>query len=214
VIGGGDTGCDCIGTSLRQGAKSITSFEILPTPPNTRAKDNPWPQFPRTFKVDYGHEEVSVKWGGDPRMYNTMSKKFLSDENGRVSGVETVLVEWVKDESGRWKMTEVPGSQKTYICQMVILAMGFLGPQKELLEELSLDKDPRGNIKTPGGQYGTSVPGVFAAGDCRRGQSLVVWGIMEGRQAAREVDRFLMGSSTLPGPAGVILPNLVQVQQG
>merc|ERR1719187_1272188 len=206
VIGGGDTGCDCIGTSLRQGAKSITSFEILPQPPNSRAKDNPWPQFPRTFKVDYGHEEVNVKWGGDPRKYNTMSKKFLSDANGRVAGVETVLVEWTKDESGGWKMGEVPGSEKTYKCQMVILAMGFLGPEKYVLDQLELEKDQRGNIKTPSGQYATNIPGVFAAGDCRRGQSLVVWGITEGRQAAREVDTFLMGSSALPGPAGVILP--------
>merc|ERR1719300_2297217 len=112
VIGGGDTGCDCIGTSLRQGARSITTFEILPTPPNTRAADNPWPQYPRLFKVDYGHEEVKVKWGGDPRRYNTMSKRFLADENGRVSGVETVLVEWTKDDKGAWKMAEVPGSGK------------------------------------------------------------------------------------------------------
>jgi len=206
VIGGGDTGCDCIGTSLRQGAKSITTFEILPTPPNSRAADNPWPQFPRLFKVDYGHEEVSVKWGGDPRRYNTMSKRFLGDDKGRVSGVETVLVEWTKDENGRWKMAEVPGSEKTYKCQMVLLAMGFLGPEKYVLDQLELEKDPRGNIKTPSGQYATSFPGVYAAGDCRRGQSLVVWGITEGRQAAREVDTYLMGSSALPGPAGVILP--------
>jgi len=215
VIGGGDTGCDCIGTSLRQGANSITTFEILPTPPNTRAKDNPWPQFPRLFKVDYGHEEVNVKWGGDPRRYNTMSKRFLGDDKGRVAGVETVLVEWTKDEAGRWKMAEVPGSEKTYKCQIVMLAMGFLGPEKYVLDQLELAKDPRGNIKTPSGQYASNIPGVFAAGDCRRGQSLVVWGITEGRQAAREVDTFLMGSSALPGPAGVILPqeNLIdQIQ--
>eukprot|EP00092_Neocalanus_flemingeri_P019929 GFUD01021587.1.p1 GENE.GFUD01021587.1~~GFUD01021587.1.p1 ORF type:complete len:2149 (+),score=589.84 GFUD01021587.1:113-6559(+) len=206
VIGGGDTGCDCIGTSLRQGARSITTFEILPTPPNTRGKDNPWPQYPRLFKVDYGHEEVNVKWGGDPRRYNTMSKRFLGDDQGRVSGVETVLVEWTKDEAGRWKMAEVPGSEKTYTCQIVMLAMGFLGPEKSILDQLELEKDPRGNIKTPSGQYASNISGVFAAGDCRRGQSLVVWGITEGRQAAREVDTFLMGSSALPGPAGVILP--------
>merc|ERR1712012_94841 len=207
VIGGGDTGCDCIGTSLRQGAKSITTFEILPTPPNTRAADNPWPQFPRLFKVDYGHEEVKVKWGGDPRRYNTMSKRFLADDEGRVSGVETVLVEWTKDDKGAWRMAEVPGSEKTYKCQMVLLAMGFLGPEKYVLDQLELEKDGRGNIKTPAGQYSTNHPGVFAAGDCRRGQSLVVWGITEGRQAAREVDTYLQGSSALPGPAGVILPS-------
>merc|ERR1719187_14988 len=158
VVGGGDTGCDCIGTSLRQGAKSITTFEILPQPPSTRASDNPWPQFNRAFKVDYGHEEVSVKWGGDPRRYNTMSKRFLGDENGRVSGVETVLVEWTKDEAGRWKMAEVPGSEKTYTCQIVMLAMGFLGPEKYVLDQLELEKDQRGNIKTPSGQYATNIP--------------------------------------------------------
>ena len=206
VIGGGDTGCDCIGTSLRQGASSITTFEILPTPPNSRAADNPWPQYPRLFKVDYGHEEVKVKWGGDPRRYNTMSKRFLGDEKGRVSGVETVMVEWSKDEKGGWKMCEVAGSEKTYKCQMVLLAMGFLGPEKYVLDQLELQKDGRGNIKTPAGRYATNIPGVFAAGDCRRGQSLVVWGITEGRQAAREVDIFLQGASALPGPAGVILP--------
>ena len=127
-----------------------------------------------------------------------MSKRFLSDDTGRVSGVETVLVEWTKDAKGAWKMAEVPGSEKTYQCQMVLLAMGFLGPEKYVLDQLELEKDPRGNIKTPGGQYSTNIPGVFAAGDCRRGQSLVVWAIREGREAAREIDRYLMGTSSLP----------------
>ena len=206
VIGGGDTGCDCIGTSLRQGAKSITTFEILPQPPGGRAKDNPWPQYPRLFKVDYGHEEVVTKWGNDPRRYNTMSKKFLKDESGRVSGIKTVKVEWTKDATGRWKMAEVEGSEETYKCQMVLLAMGFLGPEKAIMEELELENDPRGNIKTPQGHYATNIDGVFAAGDCRRGQSLVVWGITEGRQAAREVDIYLTGASTLPGTAGMNIP--------
>ena len=154
-----------------------------------------------------------MKWGGDPRRYNTMSKKFLSDPDGRVSGVETVLVEWTKDENGRWKMAEVEGSEKTYTAQIVLLAMGFLGPEKQILEQMELEKDPRGNISTPTGQYSTNIPGVFAAGDCRRGQSLVVWGITEGRQAAREVDVFLMGSSSLPGPAGVIIPGSHLLQE-
>ena len=156
--------------------------------------------------MDYGHEEVKVKWGGDPRRYNTMSKRFLGDQDGRVSGVETVMVEWTKDEAGAWKMSELAGSEKTYKCQMVLLAMGFLGPEKAVLDQLELAKDGRGNIQTPAGQYATNIAGVFAAGDCRRGQSLVVWGIAEGRQAAREVDTFLQGASALPGPAGVILP--------
>ncbi len=133
VIGGGDTGCDCIGTSLRQGAKSIVSFEILPQPPEgTRASDNPWPQFPRLFKVDYGHEEVAVKWKeGDPRRYNTMSKDFIKDASGRLSGIRTVTVNWTKDPSnGQWKMAENPDSEKVYPCQLALLAMGFLGPEE------------------------------------------------------------------------------------
>ena len=126
VIGGGDTGNDCIGTSIRQGAKSITTFEILPQPPDSRGQDNPWPQYPRVFKVDYGHEEVKVKFGDDPRRFNTQSKEFLVDDNGRVSGIRTVLVEWTR-VNGRWQMAEVPDSEKIYPCQLVLLAMGFLG---------------------------------------------------------------------------------------
>jgi glutamate synthase (NADPH/NADH) len=166
--------------------------------------------------VDYGHEEVSVKWGGDPRRYNTLSKRFIADtstNHHRVAGVETVEVEWTKDAaSGQWKMREVPGTEKTYPCQLVLLAMGFLGPERPLLDQLGLSLDGRGNIKTAEKCFATSELGVFAAGDCRRGQSLVVWGIAEGRQAAKEVDTYLMGSSYLPGPAGIIIPpeNLLQ----
>ena len=119
------------------------SMAASPTPPNTRAADNPWPQFPRLFKVDYGHEEVKVKWGGDPRRYNTMSKRFIGDEKGRVSGVETVMVEWSKDEKGAWKMCEVAGSEKTYPCQMVLLAMGFLGPEQYVVKDAALETDNR-----------------------------------------------------------------------
>ena len=151
---------------------------------------------------------MSVKWGGDPRKYNTTSKAFHSDENGRVSGVDTVQVAWTKDDNGRWKMGEVPGTEKTYKTQMVLLAMGFLGPEKYVIDDLKLEQDPRSNIKTPAGKYGTNVKGVFAAGDCRRGQSLVVWAIMEGRQAAREVDAFLMGSTALPSHGGIIVPEV------
>lgn len=204
IIGGGDTGCDCIATSLRQGAKTITTFEILPEPPERRAKDNPWPQFPRVFKVDYGHEEVKLKFGRDPRQFSTLSKEFIDDGNGHVAGIRSVTVNWTKDNTGRWKMEEVPDSEKIYKCDLVLLAMGFLGPEKYIASELDLTLDPRSNYQTPTGQYHTSVPRVFAAGDCRRGQSLVVWAISEGRQAAREVDAFLVGSSTLPGPGGVI----------
>ncbi|XP_044595767.1 glutamate synthase [NADH] isoform X1 [Cotesia glomerata] len=205
IIGGGDTGCDCIATSLRQGAKSITTFEILPEPPVKRANDNPWPQFPRVFKVDYGHEEVSLKFGRDPRQFSTLSKEFLDDGNGNVAGIKTVMVEWTKDDAGRWKMIEIEGSEKTYKCDLVLLAMGFLGPEKYIAENLNTKLDGRGNYETPVGKYKTNLPGVYAAGDCRRGQSLVVWAISEGRQAAREIDQDLTHFTSLPGPGGVIV---------
>ncbi|XP_018340976.1 PREDICTED: putative glutamate synthase [NADPH] isoform X2 [Trachymyrmex septentrionalis] len=205
IIGGGDTGCDCIATSLRQGAKSITTFEILPEPPVQRGKDNPWPQFPRVFKVDYGHEEVSLKFGRDPRRYSTVSKEFLDDGKGHVSGIRTATVEWRKDENGRWKMEEVPNSEKVYKCDLVLLAMGFLGPEKYIATEVNAELDERGNYKTPFGKYCTSLSKIYAAGDCRRGQSLVVWAIAEGRLAAKEVDLALMGETGLPGSGGVII---------
>ncbi|XP_060602982.1 uncharacterized protein LOC132756035 [Ruditapes philippinarum] len=204
VIGGGDTGCDCIATSLRHGAKSITSFEILPTPPKTRGPGNPWPTFPRVFKLDYGHEEVEIKYGRDPRIFNIASREFLDDGNGHVSGIKTYLVEWTKNETGRWDMKEVPGSEKIYKADLVLLAMGFLGPEKKVIEEMTLKMDPRGNIQTPENKYSTSVPHVYAAGDCRRGQSLVVWAISEGRQAARQIDLDLMGKTALAGPGGIV----------
>ncbi|XP_015429364.1 PREDICTED: putative glutamate synthase [NADPH] isoform X2 [Dufourea novaeangliae] len=203
IIGGGDTGCDCIATSLRQGAKTITTFEILPEPPSKRASDNPWPQFPRVFKVDYGHEEVSLKFGRDPRQFSTLSKEFLDDGNGHVSGIKTVSVSWTM-ENGRWKMEEVAGTEKVYKCDLVLLAMGFLGPEKYVATELETSMDERGNYKTPIGKYETNSPGTYAAGDCRRGQSLVVWAITEGRHAAREIDLALMGSTGLPVAGGVI----------
>ncbi|XP_044009737.1 glutamate synthase [NADH] isoform X3 [Aphidius gifuensis] len=204
IIGGGDTGCDCIATSLRQGAKNITTFEILPEPPIKRSNENPWPQFPRVFKVDYGHEEVKLRFGEDPRQFSTLSKEFLNDGNGHVSGIKTVTVEWTKDEAGRWKMTEIEGSEKIYKCDLVLLAMGFLGPEKYIADELKTKMDGRGNYETSVGKYSTSVDGIYAAGDCRRGQSLVVWAISEGRQAACEIDQALMGRTTLPGPGGII----------
>nr|XP_050862709.1 uncharacterized protein LOC127069596 isoform X1 [Vespula vulgaris] len=204
ILGGGDTGCDCIATSLRQGAKTITTFEILPEPPVKRATDNPWPQFPRLFKVDYGHEEVALKFGRDPRQFSTRSEEFLDDGNGHVSGIKTVTVEWTKDSTGGWKNNAVPGSEKIYKCDLVLLAMGFLGPEKYIANELQTKMDARGNYETPIGKYKTSLPGIYAAGDCRRGQSLVVWAITEGRQAAREIDIDLMGTTGLPGAGGVI----------
>lgn len=198
VIGGGDTGNDCIGTSLRQGATNIVSFEIMSQPPNGRADDNPWPQWPRVFRVDYGHAEVAHKFGADPRTFSILTKEFIGDENGRVKGCQTVNVEWTKDASGRMAMKEVPGSEKMWECDLVLLAMGFLGPESIFTEKLKLDTDARSNYKTPAGTYRTSIPKVYAAGDCRRGQSLVVWAINEGRQCAREVDADLMGAETTP----------------
>ncbi|XP_026328988.1 glutamate synthase [NADH], amyloplastic isoform X2 [Hyposmocoma kahamanoa] len=205
IIGGGDTGCDCIATSLRQGAKSITTFEILPEPKPTRGQDNPWPQWPRVFRVDYGHEEVKVKFGNDPRKFSTLTKEFLDDGEGNVRGVAAVEVEWTRGAGGRWEMKEVPGTEKVYEAELVLLAMGFLGPEKYVANQLNLAQDARSNFETEKNNiYKTPVTNVFAAGDCRRGQSLVVWAISEGRQAARAVDIYLCGKSSLPGPGGVI----------
>ena len=197
VIGGGDTGTDCIGTSLRHGCESVTNFELMTQPPATRAPGNEWPQWPRIFRVDYGHEEATVRDGKDPRTYEVLTKAFIPSEDGkRIGGVKTVGVEWSKDPAtGRMNFEEVPGSEKVWKADLVLLAMGFLGPEQNLAEKLGLDVDDRSNFKAEFGEFETSVPGVFAAGDCRRGQSLVVWAISEGRGAAAKVDRFLMGES-------------------
>ncbi|ODH48996.1 hypothetical protein GX48_04929 [Paracoccidioides brasiliensis] len=203
VIGGGDTGNDCIGTSVRHGAKSVTNFELLPQPPPERARDNPWPQWPRIYRVDYGHTEVKTHMGKDPREYCVMSKEFVGG-NGVVKGINTTRVEWTKSASGGWDMKTVEGSEQFFPADLVLLSMGFLGPEDRLLGD-EIEKDARKNVKTPPGQYSTNVPGVFAAGDCRRGQSLIVWGINEGRQAAREVDSYLIGtSSQLPVTGGIV----------
>ncbi|EFW98823.1 glutamate synthase [Grosmannia clavigera kw1407] len=203
VIGGGDTGNDCIGTSLRHGAKSVTNFELLPQPPAERARDNPWPQWPRVYRVDYGHTEVRQHHGKDPREYCIMSESFVDDGNGRVKGIQTQRVEWTRSAAGGWDMKKVEGSEQFFLADLVLLAMGFLGPEARVLGD-EIEKDARKNVKTPPGQYATSVPGIFAAGDCRRGQSLIVWGINEGRQAARECDLFLMQSTSLPVTGGIV----------
>lgn len=196
VIGGGDTGTDCIGTSIRHGCKSLVNFELLPKPPGERADSNPWPLWPLIFRVDYGHEEGQQTFGSDPREYCVLTKEFIG-ENGQVTGVKTVEVTW-KNEDGKWSMEEVPGSEKTWEADLVLLSMGFLGPEHYVTDSIKLDYDNRSNYKAIYGEYQTSVNKVFAAGDCRRGQSLVVWGINEGREAAREIDRYLMGSTLLP----------------
>lgn len=197
VIGGGDTGTDCVGTSMRHGCKSLVQFEILPKPPESRAPDNPWPQWPKVYKLDYGQEEAAALFGDDPRVYCIQTKKFVGDANGHVKELHTVLIEWVVD-NGRFVPKEIPGSEKVYPAQLVLLAMGFLGPENQLLDKLGVVKDPRSNAKADYGKFETTVPGVFAAGDMRRGQSLVVWAINEGRGAARECDRYLMGETVLP----------------
>jgi glutamate synthase (NADPH/NADH) small chain len=197
VIGGGDTGTDCVGTSMRHGCKSLVQFEILPMPPLTRAADNPWPQWPKVYKLDYGQEEAEAIYGKDPREYLIQTKKFVGDSNSHVKELHTVRVEWVKD-NGRIIPREIPGSERVFPAQLVLLAMGFLGPENQLLDQLGVEKDPRSNAKAEHGKFATSVPGVFAAGDMRRGQSLVVWAINEGRGAARECDRYLMGDTQLP----------------
>ncbi len=198
IIGGGDTGTDCVGTSMRHGCRSLVQVEILPRPPETRAVDNPWPEWPKVYKMDYGQEEAAAKFGADPRVYLTTAKKFIGDGSGHVSGVHLVQIRWEKNEKGAFVPVELPGTDRVVPAQLVLLAMGFLGPEQPLLEALSLDRDPRSNIKADHGRYTTNIPKVFAAGDCRRGQSLVVWAFNEGRGAARECDRFLMGSTQLP----------------
>ena len=198
VIGGGDTGTDCIGTSMRHGCSSLVNFELLPRPPDSRGPDNPWPQWPRIFRVDYGHAEVAAKFGDDPREFSILSKEFIAGADGQVRGIRTVQVEWNKDDSGRFQMAEIPGSKKEFKADLVLLAMGFLGPEDTIVGKLGLETDERSNFKADYGSYATSIEGVFAAGDCRRGQSLVVWAINEGREAAREVDRYLVGSTSLP----------------
>ncbi len=199
VIGGGDTGTDCIGTSLRHGCTQLVNFELMDRPPVDRADDNPWPQWPRVYRVDYGHEEACEKFGKDPRVYNILSKEFISDGNGNVKGIKAVKVAWTKVD-GRMQMQEVTGSEHIVEADLVLLAMGFLGPENYVAELLGVTSDQRSNYAAEHGKFTTNVPGVFAAGDCRRGQSLVVWAINEGRGAARSIDIFLQGSSILPAP--------------
>ncbi len=198
VIGGGDTGTDCVGTSMRHGCKSITQLEIMAKPPLARTADNPWPQWPKTYKMDYGQEEAAAKFGADPRVYLVTAKKFLADENGHVQGVEIVDAKWERNDKGQFVPVQLEESKRVLPAQLVLLAMGFLGPEDAVAQQLGVVRDERSNYKAEHGRFTTSLPKVFAAGDCRRGQSLVVWAINEGRGAARECDRFLMGSTNLP----------------
>ncbi|CAP23162.1 Protein CBG01975 [Caenorhabditis briggsae] len=208
ILGGGDTATDCIATSNRLGCKTVGAFEILPQPGPERKPENPWPEWPLIFRVDYGHEEAKEKTGSDPRTYSVSTKRFLTTTNSAgvkvLTGLEIVDVEWEKDEKGAWKLVEKTESLRTIECDLCILAMGFVGPEKSVIEQLNLKTDPRSNILTPKDKYDSDVAKVFAAGDCRRGQSLVVWAIHEGRQAARQVDEYLMGKTTLAGPGGIV----------
>lgn len=192
VIGGGDTGTDCVGTALRQGCKSVNQFEIMGEPLKTRGENNPWPEYAKILKVDYGQEEYIAKFGHDPRMYLTSVKEFYGDKNGDVKSLKTVDVEWVKDENGRMSLKEIEGSEKIWNADLVLIAMGFTGVEDYIAKDLGVQLNSRGSINATDVDYKTSKDNVFVAGDARRGPSLVVWGIAEGRNAALSVDKYLM----------------------
>ena len=198
VIGGGDTGNDCVGTSIRLGCKSLIQLEMMPKLPDERQADNPWPEWPKVCKTDYGQEEAIAVFGHDPRIYQTTVKEFLKDKNGNLNGIITVKLESKKDEkTGRMVMSEVPGSETKLDADLVLIAAGFLGTEKYVADAFGVELNARTNISTAEGAYATSVKNVFAAGDVHRGQSLVVWAIREGREVAHAVDESLMGYSYL-----------------
>lgn len=199
VIGGGDTGNDCIGTSVRHGAERVVNFELLSAPATGRTEEFPWPTYPRILKSDYGHQEAEYSYGRDPREWRITTKEFIGNDDGVLTAVKTVRVEWKKEPGERPYFVEIPGSEEIWEADLVFLAMGFLGPEQALLKSLGLEADSRSNVKAEYGQYATKHPKVFAAGDCRRGQSLVVWAINEGRGAARAIDLKLMGKTNLLG---------------
>ncbi len=198
IIGGGDTGNDCVGTAIRHGAKSVTQIEMMPKAPDQRAENNPWPEWPKICKTDYGQEEAIAVFGADPRIYESTVKEFVKDKNGNLKAVKIVKLSWEKDkETGRMNMKEVPGSEKTLEAEIVLIAAGFLGSEKYVTDAFKVAVNERTNVKTEAGKYATNVKNVFTTGDMHRGQSLVVWAIREGREAAREVDESLMGYSNL-----------------
>lgn len=198
IIGGGDTGNDCVGTAIRQGAKSVMQLEMMPKPPEHRAPENPWPEWPKVLKTDYGQEEAIAVFGNDPRVYQTTVKEFIKDKNGNLCKVKVVKLEPKKDEkTGRMIMAEAAGSEYEVPAELVLIAAGFLGAQKSVADAFGVELNERTNVKTAPDQYATNVPNVFTAGDMHRGQSLVVWAIHEGRQAAKQVDQALMGYTNL-----------------
>lgn len=198
IIGGGDTGADCVATALRHGCRSVAQFEIVPRPPLARTANNPWPEWPKVQKNDYGQEEAVAVFGADPRIYSINTKKMAGGKDDRVREVRTVAVEWRQAADGRLSFQEIPDTEKCWPAQLVLLAMGFTGPEETLSGQLGLERDERSNIKADYGKFMTNVAGIFTAGDMRRGQSLVAWAIREGRGAARECDRYLMGETYLP----------------
>ncbi|MCF0144968.1 MAG: FAD-dependent oxidoreductase, partial [Eubacterium sp.] len=191
IVGGGDTGNDCLGTCIRQGAKSVTQIEMMPKPPLQRRDDNPWPQWPLILKTDYGQLEAIRVFGKDPRIFGTTVKEIIT-ENGKLKAVRTVKV---KSEKGA--LIEIEGSEKEIRCELLIIAAGFLGCEDYVILESAVKQTGRGVVKTEEGQYQTSVPGIFTAGDMHRGQSLVVWAVAEGRHCAAETDAYLMGYTLL-----------------
>lgn len=198
IIGGGDTGNDCVGTSIRQGCASVIQLEMMPKLPDSRAENNPWPEWPRVCKTDYGQQEAIAVFGSDPRQYQTTVKEFVKDENGNLKGVVTVKLKFEYDEeSGRNVMKEVEGSEQCIDAELVLIAAGFLGPKQYIAEAFGVETDNRSNVATEKGKYATNVEKVFTAGDMHRGQSLVVWAIREGRDAAADVDEYLMGYTCL-----------------
>jgi len=200
VIGGGDTGSDCIGTSNRQRAKSVTNFEMMPEPSPERTKENPWPYWPFKLKTTTSHEE------GIKRQWNILTKEFTGDKNGNVIGLKTIEIEWIKKEGEKSYLKEIKGSEKLWPCDLVLLALGFTGHEKSLVEQLGINTDERNQIISK--NYQTSIPHIFSAGDMRRGQSLIVWAISEGREAAVQVDKFLMGKSHLESKEKGDLPTV------
>ncbi|MDD3368740.1 MAG: glutamate synthase subunit beta [Lachnospiraceae bacterium] len=198
IIGGGDTGNDCVGTAIRHGCKSVTQLEMMPKAPDSRAENNPWPEWPKVCKTDYGQQEAIAVFGHDPRIYESTVKEFIKDKNGNLKGVKIVKLNWVKDEAtGRMKMEELAGSEQVLDAEIVLIAAGFLGSQKYVTDAFKVEVNERTNVKTTPGEYRTSVDNIFVAGDMHRGQSLVVWAIREGREAARAVDESLMGYTNL-----------------
>lgn len=198
VIGGGDTGADCVATATRHGCKSVVQFGKHPQLPDTRPDDNPWPEQPKVFTFDYAYSEAEAKFGEDPRQYSIHTLEFIGDENGKVKELHTIETTKEMDENDEVTLQQIPGTEKTWEADLVLIAIGFEGPEQEVIHHIGLEQDERSNVKAEYGEYKTNIEGVFAAGDVRRGQSLIVWAINEGREAARECDRYLMRTTALP----------------